>query len=177
MSAMLEAAARAVAKANGYRYSGDSILARMLRRHAQAGRAIRRSPQTWKLRPAMDMNHLIPMILSLPAEDKEHIRAALAVDAAGGTEALAVLDLPMGDNDANAATVRGYLKALLTKLWEEGEGFSGKRPFGNSGWERDLHFPLVKAGRVAGEIERERLESIEDKDAADQMIFEAIDQL
>lgn len=134
----------------------------------------------------MDVTNLIPMLLSLPAEDKEHIRAALAVDAAGGTDALAVLDLPMGENDANAATVRGYLKALLTKLWEDGEGFSGKRPFGNSGWERDLHFPLVKAGRVAGEIEkyetyggdeRESLERIEDEDAANAMIFEAIDQL
>lgn len=134
----------------------------------------------------MDVNHLIPMILSLPAKDKEHIRAALAVDAAGGTDALAVLDLPMGDNDANAATVRGYLKALLTKLWEEGEGFSGKRPFGYSGWDSELHLPLVKAGRVKGEIEksetyggdeRESLAHIQDEDAANQMIFEAIDQL
>lgn len=134
----------------------------------------------------MDVTHLIPMILSLPTEDKDHIRSALTVDAAGGTDALAILDLPMGYNDANAATVRGYLKALLTKLWEEGEGFSGKQPFGNSGWEHDLYFPLVKAGRVAGEIEKyethggdelERLDRIDDKDTANDLIFEAIDKL
>jgi hypothetical protein len=134
----------------------------------------------------MDVNDLVKMVLTLPAEDKEHILTALTVDAAGGTDTLSVLDLPMGDNDANAANVRAYLKALLTKLWEEGEGFSGKRPFGNSGWERDLYFPLVKAGRVRGEIEnyeihgggeRESLERVEDKDAANDMIFEAIDQL
>lgn len=134
----------------------------------------------------MDVSDLIKMILTLDAGDKDHIRAALTVDAAGSTEAMAVLDLPMGQNDADAATVRGYLKALLTKLWNEGEGFSGKRPFGNSGWEYDLYFPLVKAGRVAGELEtyethggdeRESLARIDDKDAANELIFEAIDQL
>lgn len=134
----------------------------------------------------MDVNDLIPMILSLPSEDKEHIRAALAVDAAGGTDTLPLLDLPMGDNDANAATIRGYLKALLSELWDKGEGFSGKRPFGNSGWERELYFPLVKAGRVAGKIEKyetygdgekETLEKIEDKNAANDLIFKAIEQL
>lgn len=129
--------------------------------------------------------HLIPMLLSLSTEDKEHIQAALTVDMAGGTDTLGVLDLPMGDNDANAATIRGYLKALLTKLWDEGEGFSGKRPFGNSGWERDLYFPLVKAKCVEGKLETyethgggegESIESI-DKDAANCMIFDAIKQL
>jgi hypothetical protein len=134
----------------------------------------------------MDVNDLIKMILTLPSEDKEHILTALTVEAAGGTDTLHILELPMGDNDANAANIRAYLKALLTKLWEEGEGFSGKRPFGNSGWERDLYFPLVKAGRVKGEIEkyethggdeRESLERIDDKEAANGMIFDAIDQL
>lgn len=45
-----------------------------------------------------------------------------------------ILDLPMDkeENDAQASSVRGYLKTLLKTLWEEGEGFSGKRPLGNS---------------------------------------------
>lgn len=46
-----------------------------------------------------------------------------------------ILDILMGENDAGALTVRDYLKALLRRLWLEQEGFSGKRPFGNSGWE------------------------------------------
>lgn len=129
--------------------------------------------------------HLIPMILSLPDEDKAHIRAALTVDAAGGTDGLPVLDLPMGDNDANAATVRDYLKALLTKLWEKGERFSGKRPFGNSGWEQELNLPLVKAGLVKGKMEtyeahdgsvRESVYDVDDEAVA-QLIFEAIEEL
>jgi hypothetical protein len=61
-----------------------------------------------------------------------------------------VLDLPMGPNDANAATIRDYMKALLRKIVRQGESFSGKRPFGNSGWESDLFIPLVAAGLVPG---------------------------
>lgn len=49
-------------------------------------------------------------------------------------------------------TIRDYFKALLDRLWEQGEGFSGKRPFGNSGWEYDLQRPLVMAGVIAGTI-------------------------
>ncbi len=57
-----------------------------------------------------------------------------------------VLDLEMITNDAEAKTIRDYLKALVTRIWEEGEGFSGKRPFGNSGWEYELYGTLVTHG-------------------------------
>lgn len=87
-----------------------------------------------------------------------------------------ILDLPMGSNDANAHTVRDYLKALLKELWNEGEGFSGKRPFGNSGWEGELYYPLVKAGLVHGEIDGSYAECV-DEDAANRLIFEAIEAL
>jgi hypothetical protein len=43
-----------------------------------------------------------------------------------------LLDLPLPENDSGASTVRGYLLALLTELFREVDGFSGKRPFGNS---------------------------------------------
>ena len=68
-----------------------------------------------------------------------------------------VLDLPMGENDANAATVREYLFSLLSQLWIEREGFSGKRPFGNSGWDYDLIAPLIKAGYIAGKLDEDGL--------------------
>jgi hypothetical protein len=64
-----------------------------------------------------------------------------------GAEILAV---PMGDNDADAATVGDYLGKLLLEVWREGEGFSGKRPFGNSGWEWELYAALGRAGVVGG---------------------------
>lgn len=76
-----------------------------------------------------------------------------------------VLDTPMQDNDAGASTVRDYLKALLFALWEEGEGFSGKRPFGNSGWYSELAFPLVRAKIIKGKIYTE-----EDGDEIDQYL-------
>lgn len=71
-----------------------------------------------------------------------------------------VLDCPMGPNDANAETVRDYLKALLLKVWVQGEGFSGKRPFGNSGWEYDVTDALVEAG--IAESESEAIEQVRD---------------
>lgn len=56
------------------------------------------------------------------------------------------------DDLDKTVTIRQYLKTLLKTLWEEGEGFSGKRPFGNSGWEMTLIVPLVENEIVEGEI-------------------------
>lgn len=61
-----------------------------------------------------------------------------------------ILDTPMAPNDAGAATVRGYLLALARQVWEDGEGFSGKRPFGNSSWEYEVYDALAAAGRISG---------------------------
>jgi len=66
-----------------------------------------------------------------------------------------ILDLPLPPNESGAGTVRGYLIALLAALWAEGEGFSGKRPFGSSGWEDDLYTALAQAGVIEGETDRE----------------------
>ena len=54
-------------------------------------------------------------------------------------------DSDAGDN----LTCRQYLCALLAQLWSERAGFSGKRPFGNSGWEHDILDALHEAGSVA----------------------------
>ena len=75
-----------------------------------------------------------------------------------------ILDLPMEDNDSGASTIRGYLKALLVELWTEEEGFSGKRPFGSSGWTSDLMVPLVKAGVITGNLDSDGfLDECDDK--------------
>lgn len=50
-------------------------------------------------------------------------------------------------------TYREYFIELLTRLWVEGEGFSGKRPFGNSSWQYDIFAGLVKNGRVEGRLD------------------------
>lgn len=59
-----------------------------------------------------------------------------------------ILDLPMEDNDSGAQTIRGYLIKLLLTVWREGEGFSGKRPFGNSSWKWDLYAALARGGAI-----------------------------
>lgn len=56
----------------------------------------------------------------------------------------------MGENDAYADTVGQYLTTLAQSVWEEGEGFSGKRPFGNSGWDSEVYNALCIAGLMQG---------------------------
>ena len=88
-----------------------------------------------------------------------------------------ILSLPMGKNDADAETVGDYLVELLLSLWIQGEGFSGKRPFGNSGWEYELYYPLVKAGVIWGEINEDGDLVSYDFAAANEKIIEAIESM
>lgn len=91
-----------------------------------------------------------------------------------------VLATPMAPNDAGAVIIRDYLKALLTSLWSEGEDFSTKRPFGNSGWQRDVYRALVAANLVPGSFDEygclEQF-SYENRVAADRLIQQAIEAL
>lgn len=66
-----------------------------------------------------------------------------------------VLQIKMQKNDAGAETIGEYVAKLAINVIVETEGFSGKRPFGNSGWYRELVEPLVRAGVVRGEIDEE----------------------
>lgn len=62
-----------------------------------------------------------------------------------------LLDVPMQKNDARATTIRDYLVKLLSRVWDDGEGFDGKRPFGNSSWECELTQALANAGILEGD--------------------------
>ena len=61
-----------------------------------------------------------------------------------------ILDYKYEFEDAEAGSLREYFKALLTTLWREDEGFSGKRPFGNSGWQTDVYAALVEMTAIKG---------------------------
>lgn len=124
----------------------------------------------------MTVDDLIRMIVMLPDEDKARIRATLNTEAIGVAR-LDVLDVPLGDNDADAATVRDYFKAQLRTLWQEGEGFSGKRPFGNSGWEYDLNEALVRSGKVSGQLDGEGGADPDDQAEVEKLILAAIASL
>lgn len=87
-----------------------------------------------------------------------------------------ILNLKINNYDFyEALTIKGYLEKLLTTLWCEGESFSGKRPFGNSGWEYDLYKPLIEAGIVRGKFDIDGyIEEIDNK-KADGIIFDCIE--
>lgn len=74
-----------------------------------------------------------------------------------------------GDN------VKEYLKNLLITLWKEGEGFSGKRPFGNSDWEFDLHEACIKFDPSLGKFDQDGYIDWCDTDKCDQLILNSID--
>jgi hypothetical protein len=87
-----------------------------------------------------------------------------------------ILNLPMQENDASADTIGDYLQELLSSLWEEGDGFSGKRPFGNSNWESELYHTLVMHEIIQGEIIDGYLESYDEKKGY-KIIKEAIQRM
>lgn len=88
-----------------------------------------------------------------------------------------ILDLPLPPNDASAATVRDYLIELLATLWREADLFSGKRPFGYSGWPYEVYPALVTAGYITGRLDEDG--HVEDCDivTADRLIDAAIRSL
>lgn len=93
-----------------------------------------------------------------------------------------VLETPMRQpNDAGAATIGDYLVTLLDGVWRRGDEFSGKRPFGYTGWHFDVYLALVNAGFVEGVIDEENgyLDKITNDEIlrADKLVAEAIKSL
>ena len=89
-----------------------------------------------------------------------------------------ILELPFYCGDLNATvTIREYLIKLLLTLWDEVEGFSGKRPFGNSGWSYDMAVPLIEHEYLAGELDADKFVRSLDDDAYDGIIADCIKAL
>lgn len=89
------------------------------------------------------------------------------------------LDLTFYCDDLDGeVSIRLYLAELLRAIWNEGEGFSGKRPFGNSGWQIDLFLPLVAAGVIKGEIDDDEGDLLDyDLEAGNAEINRLIDEM
>lgn len=85
-----------------------------------------------------------------------------------------ILNCPMQENDAGAKTVREYLLSLAKQVWIEEEGFSGKRPFGNSGWSHEVYNSLAEEGIVESEEDDWGDKVVSDIPAVDKLIVEAI---
>lgn len=87
------------------------------------------------------------------------------------------INIPMQENDATANTIGEYLERLLLTLWDEEEGFSGKRPFGNSGWKYEVYTALIHAKVVNGKLdEYGDIEKV-DYSAADIVVREIISEV
>ena len=86
-------------------------------------------------------------------------------------------------NIKEGTTLREYMQLLLTTLFEEGEGFSGKRPLGNSGWDYEVGKSIALAGFIDCDIDNFGSEDpLEwdvdyDNDEAQKLIFSYINQL
>jgi hypothetical protein len=88
------------------------------------------------------------------------------------------LAVPMPEQEG-IETIKDYLIVLLSELWIQREGFSGKRPLGESGWEYDLYVPLARAGLIKVKMSNDRHTfqeplTPEVKAEADRLIAEAI---
>ncbi len=72
---------------------------------------------------------------------------------------LIVLGCPMDpeSNDAGASSVREFLAKIIQEVWMWEDSFSGKRPFGNSGWKWDVYTALIDAGIVEYDLNDEDL--------------------
>lgn len=80
-------------------------------------------------------------------------------------------------SDGTSMSLRDYLIKLLTTLWKEEDQFSGKRPFGNSGWQYDVYAALIQANLVEGALDEDGyVESINHKQA-DKLVLDAITRL
>lgn len=65
-----------------------------------------------------------------------------------------ILDLKFESGDlGKEVTIREFFHQLIRTLWIEGEGFSGKRPFGNSGWDIDLITCLITHKVIPGTLD------------------------
>ncbi len=71
-------------------------------------------------------------------------------------------------------TLREFFKELALKVWEEGECFSGKRPFGNSGWDNAVYEALVKAEHIEGTLNEDGYLEDCDWHEADRLVLELV---
>lgn len=73
-------------------------------------------------------------------------------------------------------TLKQYLVILAKTVWQEAEGFSGKRPWGNSSWQYEVYTAMIKNGFVAGKLDSDGYVEELDCPTADKMILAEIDK-
>lgn len=79
--------------------------------------------------------------------------------------------------DLEECTVRQYLVELSRQCWVECEGFSGKRPFGNSGWQLEVAMALADGGFVARTLDSDGNWLANDESEVDELVNRCFDRL
>ena len=78
------------------------------------------------------------------------------------------LALRFSSDAGECLTLRAYLGELLSCVWSQRESFSGKRPWGNSVWQRDVYKEMVLAKLLPGMVGADGyLETIDEDEARD----------
>lgn len=90
-------------------------------------------------------------------------------------------EVPFRDNtvfdDSDTTTFRELFHDLLFSVLAQGEGFSGKRPYGNSSWQHDLDRALVDMKVVKGKITRDEDGYIQDEKYNEDECWAIIEQM
>ena len=88
-----------------------------------------------------------------------------------------ILNNCMVDLNGSDVTLREYFRLLLTELYNAEDGFSGKRPFGNSGWVLDILAGLGRIGVIKATFDSYGYLEDVDEDRGHAVVFELIDEV
>jgi len=85
-----------------------------------------------------------------------------------------ILDLTIREEFQLPPTIGAFFRESMKKLWIEDEGFSGKRPFGNSDWKHGIYHALYDGGLIRGKTDEEGYLTWWDRKEADKLILSAL---
>ena len=94
-----------------------------------------------------------------------------------GIDIDAVLAFKYDKWDLGECSIRHYLVELGKRCWDEGDAFSGKRPFGNSGWSWDVYAALVSGGFVQGRVSEDGVLMDLDEIGAERVVARCFERL
>ena len=63
-----------------------------------------------------------------------------------------------------------YLKGMLVELIDDPDGFSGKRPYGNSGWIWEIYARMIGEGFISGKLDVDGMVEEFDNKEADEVL-------
>lgn len=81
------------------------------------------------------------------------------------------------NDPSSTETILDYLCEIFVALLQEQEGFSGKRPLGESSWMYQIYGALVHGGWVDGAFDQDGYLDWVDQKTADNLIISEVEAL